>query len=107
MLSWQSCFDFPKSHNQAPLWPLEERRRPRLTETTQRPGLEWQLHIGQQIFDALDQLADRMSLCRVPKILGSEVYIYLRARDQPMPQQISHRHQTHTGLDQMRGKRMP
>lgn len=48
-----------------------------------------------------------MALRRVPQILGGEMDIDLRAGDLPMLQQISHRHQAHPGLDQMRGKRMP
>ena len=77
-----------------------------------RIGLRYQsgmavLHSGSKSSIAFDQLTDRMALRGVPKILGGEMYIYLRAGDQPVPQQISHRHQTHPGLDQMRGKSMP
>jgi hypothetical protein len=61
----------------------------------------------QKIVDPFDQLTNRMTLGSVSKILGGEMYIYLRAGDQPVSQQISYGHQSDAGLDQMRGKSMP
>ena len=60
----------------------------------------------EQIVDPFDELTDRMALRGVPEILGGEMYIYLRAGDQSVAQQISHGHQAHPSLDQMRGKSM-
>jgi hypothetical protein len=45
-----------------------------LTEAAQRAGLERQLHIGQQVFNAFDQLADRIPsdyICSAAALIAS------------------------------------
>jgi hypothetical protein len=58
-------------------------------------------------FNAFNQFADRMPVGSLPQVLSGEMYRYLRARDHLVSQQISHLHQAHSSLDQVRGKGVP
>jgi len=58
----------------------------RLPKPAERAGLERNFYLRQQVINALDQFADRMPVSSLPQVLGGEMYIYLRARDQPVPQ---------------------
>ena len=53
------------------------------------------------MLDGVEQCADRMTRSSGAKIIGGDMQVDLRARDQPMTEHIAERHQTNAGTYQV------